>query len=457
MKKILCILFFSCEIAANAQVFTGSAKDKSSIIYQGTTLGINITDPSINFSLNNLGNEKYKNRSRKFVWAVNSTASRNEGTANLLEGSTISSGIDVNACVGLSWIYGNAVKMQKLNESQNLLKTDFEVYITNTNILQKQLEKTDTLLRQIKTAEITEYLPDIKDSQKRKMLNDSFDHFIDNITVSDANDGIKELIINNPEDSVFIKKAAIKITSVALRAYVNTNEYQSKNDQLWKKIMESRGYWRKRFTVYMSGGYSTSSFKWYNNLDNSNYINSFKDKLFSGYNIKIGANLNVGTRWLFGINGGYERVNNFSTLSSKDFTIRSTLTNANGQELTSEKKVTAYSGSYYDDINTIPLNADIIYFFPVSDTTTCAANLYLRHTYSENAEKLPQTTNIGIGIYLFKNNASKFLGGIYFEVPDIGNNIAKNDPDATLKPLNKRLIFGFVAKFTFASIFSYCI
>jgi hypothetical protein len=37
----------------------------------------------------------------------------------------------------------------------------------------------------------------------------------------------------------------------------------------------------------------------------------------------------------------------------------------------------------------------------------------------------------------------------------MNNNIAKNDPEVDLKPLNKRLTFGLVAKFTFSSIFSY--
>ncbi len=457
MKKLVCILLIcTLPMLSKAQVFTGSAKDKSSIIYQGTTLGLSITDPSINFSLNNFSNEKFRNKNKKFVWAANATAASNSGIANFFDGGSISSGINANAFVGYTWVKGQSNKLIHLkNKAQANYSALMKTYTNNTNKIESFLNEKADLMHEIADANISAYLPKLKDADKKKRLSDAFNGFVNSFSVSHIDADINALLTQFPDDSAFVKATAVKISAVGLGAFADSKEMSRETDKLFTQIMELRGYWQRRYTIYLSGGYSTNGFKWFDKFDTTNFAKSFQDKIFRGYNGRIGVNVHFGSRWLVGGNVGYEVIDNFKALSSKDYTITTTQSNASGQQIKSEKKITAYSGEYFDQLKTYPLNADVILFIPVNDSAVAALNLYLRQTFSDDKKKLPETTNIGLGVYFFNNIASKFLGGIYVEAPDMNNNIAKNDPEVDLKPLNKRLTFGLVAKFTFSSIFSY--
>jgi hypothetical protein len=443
-------------VLCSAQVFTGSAKDKSSVIYHGATLGISITDPSIGFSLNNFSNEKYKNKKKKVVWALNGTAASNSGIANFFNGGDISSGVNANAIVGYSWTCGKSNKLTNLQDKAEVSYNDLlDSYKKHTNEIQTFLSGKVTLMHNTAEANLLTYLPKEKNAEKRKKLSDALNKFIDGFSINHIQEDIKTMTDSYPDDATFLKETAEKIVSIGIGAYADVQEMGRKTDQLFTQIRELRGYWQNRFTVYGAGGYTTNGFKLFETPDTTNFSKSFQNKLFRGYSTRLGGNIQFGSRWLIGANFGYEMTDNFSTLSSKDYTITTIQSNSSGQQLKTEKKITAYSGDYFDELKTYPLNADAILFVHVSDTAVAGLNLYLRQTYSESKKKLPETTNIGFGVYFFSNTASKFLGGIYVEAPDINNNIAKNVPDANLRPLNKRLTFGLVAKFTFSSIFSY--
>ncbi|MBK9719495.1 MAG: hypothetical protein IPO85_18660 [Saprospiraceae bacterium] len=146
---------------------------------------------------------------------------------------------------------------------------------------------------------------------------------------------------------------------------------------------------------------------------------------------------------------------NFSNLSSKEYTLRTTDTSRN-QSLISEKKITAYSGKY-SKVESNQLNLDLLKEFKLGDTSRLITNLYYRGSlFSRDTVYLRNISNIGLGIY-FLGKKSKFLGGLYVELPDINNNIEKSMPESerNIRPPLKKLTFGIVTKFSISSILGF--
>ena len=75
---------------------------------------------------------------------------------------------------------------------------------------------------------------------------------------------------------------------------------------------------------------------------------------------------------------------------------------------------------------------------------------------SSNKDLIPNTTDIGIGLYVF-NSKSKILGGFYIELPDISNNIEKNKTitDQNIRPALQKLSFGIVTRFNLQSFMKF--
>ncbi|MEO8769964.1 MAG: hypothetical protein ABI402_07760 [Ferruginibacter sp.] len=146
---------------------------------------------------------------------------------------------------------------------------------------------------------------------------------------------------------------------------------------------------------------------------------------------------------------------NFINLKSKEYTIRTTDISSN-QSLVSEKKITGYGGKY-SKVETNQLNIDIVADYRLSDSSRILVNPYLRSSlFSRDTAFLKNYTNVGLGLY-FVGKKSKFLGGLYLELPDINNNIEKAKPasEIDIRPPLKKLTFGIVTKFSISSLLSW--
>jgi len=211
-----------------------------------------------------------------------------------------------------------------------------------------------------------------------------------------------------------------------------------------------------RFSIFTFGGMQATSFKRTDSILTSNLSNSFIKEDFRGGNWGLGINFQI-AQLKIGLTYAYRMTNNFDLLDKTDYKLVKTYTSGN-QTLTQEKQVTAYSGTY-SKIEVNELNADIMYNINLSKEENVYALLdaYLRSTaFSRNKELLPNNYTIGLGSYFF-GKASKFMGGMYVELPDVGNAFEKQKApaDQNIRPGLKRLTFGIIGKFSLNSLISW--
>ena len=215
-----------------------------------------------------------------------------------------------------------------------------------------------------------------------------------------------------------------------------------------------KNHFVKRFTAFIFGGIEARNFSWYRGLNPSSLPKSFIDTLYRGEQFGIGLNGQIGNWWL-GITYAYVDGDNFSDLSGMEYTLRTTDTSRN-QTLISEKKITGYSGNYAKVWNN-QLNIDLLKEFKLGDTSRLITNLYYRGAlFSRDTSYLKNISSMGFGMY-FLGKKSKFLGGLYVELPDINNNIEKSKPESerSIRLPYKKLTFGVVTKFSLSSILGF--
>jgi opacity protein-like surface antigen len=210
-------------------------------------------------------------------------------------------------------------------------------------------------------------------------------------------------------------------------------------------------YWQ--LLIYGFGGIHGVEFKRFTGIDSIVLSNSFTDEYFRGGKAGLGINYQI-RNFTIGLTYSYNETNNFSLLSKKEYSWKSSITQ-NGQTLSEDKKISAYSGSY-DKVVVNEMNIDFILNLKLDKKAKnhILINPYTRsQLLSRKSDLLPNSTNIGCGFYFFQQTG-KFIGGFYTELTDINQNYEKAKPsiEQNLRPPLKRLTFGIVGKFAFASI-----
>jgi hypothetical protein len=253
----------------------------------------------------------------------------------------------------------------------------------------------------------------------------------------------------------------------SLLKYTNnvTKYFIKKHEKLLKKQVKetdsantdfARQHHVLRFTGFLMGGIRARSFKRYLGLSSPDFSKSFQDTLYRGGNFGLGLNFQFREIWL-GITYAYNNTDNFSQLTSKDYTIR-TVDTAGSTSFIQEKKVTAYPGKYAR-VEVNELNIDLLFSIKMdaTDTARILINPYLRaNLFSRDTAFLRNTTNLGLGAYFLGKNR-KFIGGLYVELPDVNNNREKAKPaeEQNIRPPFKRLSFGIITRFNISSVFNF--
>jgi hypothetical protein len=182
---------------------------------------------------------------------------------------------------------------------------------------------------------------------------------------------------------------------------------------------------------------------------------SFTDIDERGGHFGIGVNFQRGIL-KFGLTYDYFSTNNFKMLNKGEYTFRNTVTSG-GQSLIQEKKITAYSGKYGEvEVNRLSFDLTAAFKLDKEANNHLLVNPYFRgNFFSRDTSLLLNTMNIGAGFYLFKKTG-KFLGGFYFELPDVENNIEKKkkEEDQNIRPALKRLTFGITGRISLNSFLS---
>lgn len=437
MKKIFFFLFCFIGITSvQSQVLTQDSKGNSSVLYNGSNIGFDITEAAINFSFNKFQNEVINNKNKHLVWGFNFQAKNADGYANLFNEGILSPAAKGNITIGGTLITGDeyykdsTLKRSLLDIELKELQDNFISNIKKTIDGSQSSDNQDTIkILKREIYKIIESMAMVQWSDAIKKLNKS---------LSKENGNFIESIAKSINDSVnnYIKISKVKVDE---RLKVDHN------------IRNLRGYYTSRLAIFFTGGFTSSAFKIQNEIDTTNLNNSFKNQGFLGYDFKIGLNWHYTGRWLFAGTIGYKQNNTFDLLTKTEYTLTTTI-NSGNQQLAKQKKITAYSGDY-STFNQTKFEIDILRFIKMDDNVL-VMDLYFRSAISDDTAIYPNLTDLGLSAYFFKNNGV-FIGGLYIEAPDINNNLEKTKENPNIKPIQNKLNFGIVGKINIGSVFGY--
>lgn len=436
MKKIFSLLL-CCVITKQlaAQGITKTAKGEGTVLYKGNNISLDIGETDLSFGFNNL--QRSLGRDEAFIWGSNLKAKNESGIAGLFSKGDFVPASSLNFFSGYSFSNGIPNGLRKPYE--DAMKT------YTTNIEELDVALTENIKAQIQYLVSGDELQLLRDELLKKFAaSRTQKEFVNSLGAMKPEKENETRAILNLET---ILKKVIKEFEAKVKVY------EDEIERMDNKLNETT-YWQLMFFGF--GGITSSEFKYFKGIDSVTIGNSFSDQYFRGGHFGIGANFQYG-RFMFGATYNYKKTNNFHLLTKKDYTLRTTNT-VNNQALIQEKKITGYAGTY----GTVEINEFAFDFMwreklDKEGKNSLLINPYIRSQFlSRNKELLPNSTNIGAGFYFFQNTG-KFLGGIYFELPDVKQNYEKAKPvteQSLRKPLN-RISFGITGRLSIGSFLNW--
>jgi len=445
MNKILSIIlifhFTILNYKSNAQMNVEDSKGQSTILYRASNISLDFGETTLSANWNNLRKLALLDPA-KLVWGINARTKNKDGLAELFNKGILQPDSKLEGFVGIRLNYHPAEYLlrSKINSIQNS-----RIFQDVRNVGFYASDMVNLIKR---TAIIKDYS---KRNIFQKVIEDRFNEY--NGFKSDIDFMIKLVDKYDKEDSSELKNAAIMILDSLnnrMKKYESLIEEQDNYietiNELESEITESRKNRRaSSLTIFLNGGLNANNLIIYNPQTVSTFRESFDTSKFRGGFIDIGCNLDYGSRWTFGITGGYERFNNIDSLEINSYTFRDVSTQGQ-QQLIEELKYSAYPGSYivYDRIN---LKFDALYYGDLSDDHRFVLNtLFLRMYFPlSNTKSIKQVIIAGTGINFYKKEG-KLVGGIYLQSNDLFNNLNSD------RAFFERVSFGLVAKYAFTTI-----
>lgn len=267
-----------------------------------------------------------------------------------------------------------------------------------------------------------------------------------------------ERIVQLQEERVRLAAAGQSTTTIDQEIAKLTNRL----DQVRTEAAEAAAAHTKtsfwKLTFFGFGGASAKSFRRFMGYDPASLLKSFQSENFRGG--FGGGGLNYQFRnLLFGATLGSYKIDNQDELTEKKYNWEKTTTATSGETIKEAQEIKAYSGTYRTGRKTI-LNMDLLLNLALDKFTSVEQprnymliNPYLHSTLkSSDEEFITKTTNVGLGLYVL-NTKSKLLGGIYVELPDVGNKLEKGKAvgDAGFRPALQKLSFGITTRFNLQS------
>ncbi|SEJ41610.1 hypothetical protein SAMN04487995_4579 [Dyadobacter koreensis] len=449
MRLVLSIFLIINSISVTlGQFLTQSADGKSSIPLplKGAGLSVDIGKTEVVFGLNNYGRVFDTTANRGFI-GINITGKNEEGLSNLFKAGDIVAEGSFLFFTGYSFSNNSSIS-KKYHES-----VLYQNIITNNALIGKI--QTQDYVDSVKLM-ISAQQNLIQNPQKRKNIVKDLKYQIDQQRSDQIQSFIENYGVDDDELKIFmgsVKRNGKEIRNIyGSRIKIIQDKNIAERSKANNTFFKDNKFWR--LNVFLQGGIKARQFKRFLGVSTPDFSNSFKDTLFKGEHLGIGVNLLYRNFWI-GATYSLVKTDNFSMLTSKEYTLRRTDTLSN-QTLIQEKKLTAYGGKY-SRVNVHELNIDLVAELNLNDTSKVIINPYLRSSLSSSdTAYVKNFTNIGLGVY-FLGKKRKFLGGLYVELPDIANNIEKAKPvdDMNLRPPLRRLSFGIVTKFNISSIFNF--
>ncbi|MCP1384595.1 hypothetical protein [Runella salmonicolor] len=443
MKNSVLIIIFSTLVIIKslAQGLTKNAKGEGSVLFKGNHLTLDVAESKISFGLNNLQNKFGDNCG--FVWGINANGKNESGITGLIGEGTVVPNASLNGFIGVS--ISNGIP-KALN---NRLDKELASY---RELLEKlDIGSMEDIKKTILMNTLGDDLKKLRENQLKALENALTQGFyIDNLKNFKSDEGTSDEIQKKE------KSAIEKITISGKRILANVEKQQDKlstDIQNTENEINTSNFFQH--IIYLSGGAGSTSFKLVPQIKTP-FSDSFIDTTFKSRNIGLGANF-LFKNIIIGVSYKYVLRNNLSTLKEKVYIIRTKSTNDN-QSLIEESKVSAYPVSEKKPYLEIPLNElnfDIVFNRKLDDKSKnlLLINPYINaQVFSRNKLVIPNNLSIGCGLYYYKESG-KFLGGIYFELPDVSQAYEKLKPvdDQKLLAPYKRVVIGLTGQMTIGS------
>lgn len=485
INLVFIIIFISGNI--NGQVVYQDARGNSTLLFQGGTFGIDITEASLNLGYNNLKNlPEDKN---KIIWGFNVQVKNEKGLGNLIKNGQLQPNSKAEIYFGYR-IFDTKLKnnkardkivmdlQKKENEEKNQIEHELREIIkdfleNNKKSLQREIalikieNKNDSLIK-ILVNKITE-LKNVE-QDLMKISNYGFKDFNELYIFSLDKVG-KDLEIKNRYDTILSLKSKYEEVSnkyskekVAIMGNQpkdtglqdeDEKEVKEKTDQkkkckTIKELIDKN--WisaTKNWSYFVNGGLNAAKYDIYNFIDDKNLYNNIIEENFNGYYFNVGTNLEV-NNCQFGLTFGWQQSNNAIYLDSKEFTIRETLSSQTQPLQQSQQKTyNALEGNYFSDTE-FTIKLDFLKRYLIKDKNKLAINPYYR-LYS--GSDLPDLNQLGIGAYLF-NPKETVIMGVYIENYDLTKSIYYTYGGDNKPKFSNTLNIGIVTKFALSAIIS---
>ncbi len=435
MKKnsTLLILMMTLGLGLRSQVVTNSADNESSVKYPGGAISFDLGSSTLGFSYLYYGDSS--NYRSGYFGGLNFSAKNNSGIANLFSKGDLAPEGKGKLVIGHAWTWGRTDVADAFDQLN--LRLNKEDSLFNTR-LKKNM---DSLLKS-----------QVRQAEKYQLAKDKIVNKVGKKSPKKLVEAIDALA---EEDSLLAPVLLVlkKETEWAYKTHRQKMSGLREQQKILADSMTNRNVWLHRFSLYAEGGLSALSFKQYKLVDSSNLSNNFSDQNFQGGDFKLGMNYQLGGTLLVGGSLGFRNYHTFSLMSDKEYSLKSSLSSTSQQQST-EKKFTAYSGTF-DRVDQTYFLFDIVYFRQLDKKTILALNPYFRYWVSYDLRKYPDVKDLGLSLFFFKPNTGKFSGGIYVELPDMDNNLAKLADEPNLRAPKNRLSFGIVTKFNLGSLPGY--
>ena len=427
MKKLLgLILSFFVSYVGIAQTFTQSAEGESSLLIRGSNLSLNSNKTQITFGANNL--LKIYKDDKAWIYGGQLQGKNSEGIAGILSNNDISPEGKISGFFGRSRTYFTA-------PLTDFDKADAFVKERERLVDQYVKEMIEFVERNVHDVDYQKYLV-----EKIKDRDLFFPNEVNLPEIHTDQDG------KNKKEMIIVREKAFRLKNILkpkIDAQSKKLEDEYNKDSLSSIPLES-------FFFYIKGGLLGQAFKFYDNLNQENFNDSFLDKTFTGSRVGLGANYRIGSI-IYGVNFDLMYTNSFSSLRKSTFTIREENINASGQTLIKEKEYIAYTGTY-ERFWAGEANFDIIKRIPINSKNFIAFTPYGRWTYyTDERSLMPKHLDLGIGGYFFQSSG-KFLGGLYAEVKDVSNEYEKLKEDPEFDPIYQKIEFGVLVSYSFSEI-----
>lgn len=445
-KFFIASLVFIAGYSAQAQFITGDTENRSSILNQPTSVGVDIADEKLNFEFNNIHGQAA--RENKLLSGLKYSGGNSQGISKVFKGGDFVFGSEFSGFLAYSTLlkdsniksFEDSIRIngklaEELKESltkaidSNFQKKLLEFSIEKQGIL-KLLLFNDSTKKSIDDLKYFENMlvnssgSELKDTSYRKFL------YSQKFTKVEI-DSYKDFIIES------LKKYDTSLLNGDYQKYQKVIfMYES------KKANYENNQGTRRFSVFFRGGLNGKKFNLIDSLSSGDL--KFNEIEFRGGFTEIGANLLLKGRYYIGISYLHDWVDNLSDLEETEFSITRQDT-INNEIFQFKETKNAFIGEQYREFEKNILYIDFAATFPFKDESTLMLSPYFRRNWVIDNSKLEDTSDLGISLNWHKNDGN-FLFGIFLESPDTGN---ANDNDGNIFD---RLSFGFRTNYSFNTL-----